>query len=170
MLKRFAVVVTICSAALLCGCDGSSSPGRLDVVGVGTISSSDRRNVDGSYADVERFTARADGWIEVAMLRTGSDDSVDDPYLVVWRGAADDYTDETFVASDDDSGGDNNAYLLFYGVQGGLYAVLLTTYGPDDFGEYIYRIREVPDAAATTAPAVTRVDKPYADPFAKVSQ
>jgi len=165
-MKRYAVGTLVILVIIgLVGCGGSLG-GLLHMTGNGDISNWDRRNVDGSYGDVKHFRSTQDGHIYLHMERRGSD-PVRDPYIVVWRGSASDWTDYTLIDFDDDSGSGQDAYVRFYAQSNTNYSVLFTTYGPNDFGSYRYVVTEQ-GGYAYTAQAIEQDDKAVVDVARKV--
>lgn len=158
--RRLAIALTAASlaVALVAGCGSDSTTRRVDTTRTGTLTTASRLNVDGSRADVVQFRATRDGYVRVTMERHGTR-PVDDPYIVVWYGRADDFDDFTFIGSDDDSGGCWDAMLVFPVTRNAWYSVMLTTYGPADLGTYRYTIREL-----LCGVAAAQVTAPPADP------
>jgi hypothetical protein len=158
--------ILLCAAAVLSGCGGGGT-GLLNINRTGTLTTSDRLNIDGSYGDVVHFTASRDGWIEVSMDSEGSN-PVFDPFVVVWWGDADDFTNPgTWIGEDDDSGGGNNAWFSFYANDGERYTAMFTTYGPGDLGTYRYRIVEVDTMILSPSKGISKNGKPALDPNSK---
>jgi hypothetical protein len=157
---------------LVAGCAGTAVDlGSPPLAGIGEITPSDPANADGSHRWVSRFTAVVTGTTEVQMLQGGVDWLLD-PYVMVFEG---DYgIDEipplaALVASDDNSGPGNSALATFDAVVGRVYTVWFTTYGPDDFGTFVY---DIYDYTNPTTNAVEPSDsaKPPVPPSAKLGQ
>jgi hypothetical protein len=89
------------------------------------------------------FTIKKTGRYAVEM--TSSDV---DSYIVVWAGDASDFTESTWIGSDDDSGSGLDARVTFDARAGATYSVRFTTHGADDFGSYDWMISETSSRVA----------------------
>lgn len=160
-LRIFAALLalSLAMASLLSGCAGTSTGlGSPPLSGIADLTSSDPENPDGSHRWVARFTAAVTGTCEVQMLQGGVDWLLD-PYVMVFEGDFGPYdipSNAYLVAWDDNSGPGNDALASFYAYAGQVYTVWFTTYGPDDFGTFVYAIYDYTDTTtASIEPADT---------------
>jgi hypothetical protein len=158
---RFITFLSLTGAAVLlflglAGCSGGGY--RTITEGYGSITPYDIPLANGAYADTMHFTALQEGWICIDMMS----DEVDS-LVITWWGSAADFTDETFIGMDDDGGDQEfDARLVFPSYRGYSYSCKFTTFGPDDFGTYSYRIHHVRSPYRSTAKAPATAKLPLA--------
>ena len=129
-------------ALLLCfglaGCGGSGS--RTIAEGYGDITSLDTELANGAHADkLLGLRAYKDGWVCVDMISNEVDS-----YIIAWEGSASDFEYDTFIEENDDADDyTHDARVVFPVYDGQYFSVKFTTYGPNDFGSYYYRVHYV---------------------------
>lgn len=126
---------------LLFGLAGCGGGGGSEIIaeGYGDITRFDTELNDGAHADkLLGLRAYKDGWVCVDMIS-----SEVDSFVVAWWGSASDFVYDTFIGEDDDGGDNLNARLVFPVYKDMYFSLKFTTYGPDDFGSYYYRVHYV---------------------------
>ena len=113
----------------------------------GGLSPEDERTANSSYFDEWVYRGAAGDQLEIWV---GSDDF--DTYLMVLRG--EDGGDMALLAEDDDGGGDLNSALTVRLHAGGTYSIIVTSYSPEELGEYRLVLRGQ-DSSDLTLPVLT---------------
>jgi len=123
---------------------------NLIAEGTGQITSLDAELQSGAHCDkMLGLRTERDGWICIDMTSYEVD-----PYVLAWVGSEPDFTDDTYIGSNDDiSDYDSDARLVFPCYEGMYFSVKFTTYGANDFGSYYYRIHHVNSWYAATSQA-----------------
>ena len=110
----------------------------------GNLSPEDERLEDGSHFDEWLYRATADEELEIS-VRSDSFDT----YLMVLEGES----GMGLLAADDDGGGDLNSAVTVRFPTDGAYSIVVTSYSPDELGDYSLVLRR-PDSSGSTTPVL----------------
>ena len=117
-------------------------------VGRGTVTANDTVLSDGSHVHLVDFQPQQDCTLRISM-QPSAKNGLKDPYLIIYDGNGP--IGGTILASDDDSGGGQNAQLVFDFAQGSKYVIGFNGDGVDDFGGYEYQMEPLSSRVASAA-------------------
>lgn len=168
--RKLAVIPFLVIICATVGCGGGGKdkgPDKPPITGDGRLTTSSPQNMDDSRYSTIHFKAARDGYIVVSMSSDGTN-PISDPYLLVYEGGSDDYSNNTYLGSNDDGGSGLDARYRFWAERDETYSVKFTTYGSGSkTGTYYYSIvedtRGMPVSDDSSQTATGKIPSTYAD-------